>query len=251
MNNNTFKKISSLKYLKYRKKYEEFMLEGKRLVKASLKSKINLTSVYCTDYFKNENKNWIKSFSSHKGFPLKMTQKQCEKLSCTKTPSGIIATYKVKSIKYLDLKITQWIYLDKISEPGNMGKIIRTADWFGFKNIALSSNCVDPFNPKVVRSGMGAHFNITIHNNISLNKFKNSHKIIAADQSGENVSNYKFPKKFVLLLGNEARGVSKKNLKEIHDKIAIQKKGSGDSLNVSSAGSILMYIISNLNSKQK
>ena len=135
------------------------------------------------------------------------------------------------------------IYLDKISDPGNMGTLIRSCEWFGIKNIALSPKCADPYNPKSIRAAMGAHFGVTIHINTDLSIFKKTHRIIAADLSGENASNYEFPNKCVLVLGSEAHGISKKNLDHIEDFIFINKLGTGNSLNVSTAGSILIYLL--------
>ena len=71
----------------------------------------------------------------------------------------------------------KWLYLDKISDPGNMGTLIRSCEWFGIKNIALSSKCADPYNPKTLRAAMGAHFVVSIYPNTDLSIFKNTHKI--------------------------------------------------------------------------
>ena len=139
----------------------------------------------------------------------------------------------------------KWIYLDKISDPGNMGTLIRSCAWFGIKNIALSPKCADPYNPKSIRAAMGAHFVVTIYTNTDLSIFKKTHKIIAADLRGENASTYEFPNKCVLVLGSEAHGISNQNLGYIEDFIFINKLGSGNSLNVSTAGSILIYLLMN------
>ena len=143
----------------------------------------------------------------------------------------------------LDLNNNRWIYMDKISDPGNMGSLIRSAAWFGLKNIALSPGCVDPYNPKVLRSGMGGHFNISIHNNISLSQFCDTHSIIAGEKTGQDSTKFKFPKKCVLVLGNEAHGHTKQNQQYINTYITLKKLGSGESLNVSNAGAILFHLL--------
>ena len=139
----------------------------------------------------------------------------------------------------------KWIYLDKISDPGNMGTLIRSCEWFGINNIALSPKCADQYNPKSIRAAMGAHFGVTIHKNTDLSIFKKTHRIIAADLRGENASTYEFPNKCVLVLGSEAHGISYQNLGYVKDFIFINKLGSGTSLNVSTAGSILIYLLTN------
>ena len=92
---------------------------------------------------------------------------------------------------------------------------------------------------------MGAHFVISLYTNSDLHTFKKTHKIIAADLKGKNASSYTFPDRCVLVLGSEAHGISNQNLDCIEDFIFINKLGSGDSLNVSTAGSILIYLLMN------
>ncbi len=244
---NNYKKIQSLKYLKYRKQYGEFLLEGKRLVQTALDCKTRFSSVFCTDHFKNTNETWIKNLIEKQIVPVIISSKKFEKISFTKSPSGIGAVCKIPKQYVLNLKTDRWLYLDRISDPGNMGTLMRSAAWFGLKNIALSSKCVDPYNPKVVRAGMGAHFKIVIHYNIQLKKFHYTHKIVAGDHRGQIVKEFKFPKKCVLVLGNEAHGLREKNQQYIDHLIGIKKKGVGESLNVASAGSILMYFLSDFN----
>ena len=126
-----------------------------------------------------------------------------------------------------------------------MGTLIRSCEWFGINNIALSPKCADPYNPKSIRAAMGAHFGVTIHKNTDLSIFKKTHRIIAADLRGKNASTYEIPNKCVLVLGSEAHGISYQNLGYIKDFIFINKLGSGNSLNVSTAGSILIFLLMN------
>ena len=149
---------------------------------------------------------------------------------------------EIRSRRRNNLPITQSM-IDKISDPGNMGTLIRSCAWFGIKNIALSPQCVDPYNPKTVRAAMGAHFLVTIQKRIDLTIFKETHKIIAANLDGFSASTYIFPDKCVLVLSNEAHGISDQNQNCIEDYIFIDKIGSGNSLNVSVAGSVLMYLM--------
>ena len=167
------------------------------------------------------------------------------KISNTKSPQEILAVCDIPKQNPVKLTMDKWIYLDKISDPGNMGTLIRSCEWFGIENIALSPKCADPYNPKSIRAAMGAHFGVTIHTNTDLSIFKKTHRIIAADLMGENANAYEFPNKCVLVLGSEAHGISCRNLGYIKDFIFINKIGSGNSLNVSTAGSILMYLLIN------
>ncbi len=240
MTNNTIKKIQSLKRGKYRKEYSQFFIEGKRLVKSALESGGKIENVYYTDAFNNENPGLIQKIEKA-GLSLEqIATKQLEKISFTQSPAGIAAVCNFPHIGNPDVNQHKWLYLYQVSDPGNMGTLFRSAAWFGFTHIALSPDCVDPFNPKVVRAGMGAHFGLSIHSNIELSLFADSHTLIGADHRGNDVSDFKSPEKFVLILGSEAHGLSKDIQGILDQTIAIEKTGFGESLNVGVAGAILM-----------
>ena len=239
MTNNKIKKIQSLRYQKYRKKYGQFILEGKRLIQCAIESKIKIFKILYTDVFAESNKTWFRT--SNKQLFENINEKNFQKISNTKSPSGIAAVCELPEELNPNMKMNRWIYLDKISDPGNMGSLIRSASWFGLNNVALSTGCVDPYNPKVLRSGMGAHFNIDIHNNIPITQFCKTHTIISSQKKGKDLWKFKFPKKCVIVLGNEAHGHTIENQKYFHENITIKKLGSGESLNVSVAGAILFH----------
>ena len=240
MTNNTIKKIQSLKRGKYRKEYNQFFIEGKRLVKSALESGAKMETVYYTDAFKNENQALIQTIENAGLSFEQIAVKQLEKISFTQSPAGIAAICDFPDIGNPYKNQHKWLYLYEMSDPGNMGTLFRSAAWFGFTHIALSSECVDPFNLKVVRAGMGAHFGLSIHSNIELNQFADSHTLIGSDHRGNDLSDFKSPEKFVLILGSEAHGLSKEIQDIIDQTIAIEKTGFGESLNVGVAGAILM-----------
>ena len=143
----------------------------------------------------SKNKEIINKANSLK-IPFKeIPKKELEYLSQTKSPSGILALCFLSKEMKLNLTVKRWYYLDNISNPGNLGTIMRSALWFNFKNIALSKNCVDPYNPKVVRSSMGALFHLSIHRNVNLKEFKEDYKIIGTSQKKSNLNCFKTPKK--------------------------------------------------------
>ena len=238
-----YKTIQSLQNVKYRKIYRKFIIEGKRIIESALNHNIDIGPVFYTNNFFKENKTWLKKILN-KGFLANTIDiKTFVKLSGTKSPQGILTVCDIPKNDPPNLMLSKWIYLDKISDPGNMGTLIRSCAWFGIKNIALSPHCVDPYNPKTVRAAMGAHFLVTIQKKIDLSIFKETHKIIAANLDGLSAQTYVFVDKCVLVLGNEAHGISNQNQNCIEDYIFIDKLGSGNSLNVSAAGSILMYLM--------
>ena len=237
------KTIQSLQYAKYRNTYNKFIIEGKRITESALNQKIKIGPVFCTDNFFRENETWFEKILN-KGVLVKTIDiKTFAKISSTKSPQGILTICDIPKNNHPNLSLSKWIYLDKISDPGNMGTLIRSCAWFGIRNIALSPQCVDPYNPKTVRAAMGAHFLVTIQKKIDLSIFKETHKIIAANLDGLSASTYVFSTKCVLVLGNEAHGISNQNQNWIEDYIFIDKIGLGNSLNVSVAGSILMYLM--------
>ena len=239
----SYKTIQSLRYAKHRKFYNKFVIEGKRIVESALGFHANIGPVFCSDNFLKENKTWIEKHLQKDIIIKTIDKKIFAKISNTKSPQGILTICDIPKQNPIKLTLDKWIYLDKISDPGNMGTLIRSCAWFGIKNIALSPECADPYNPKSIRAAMGTHFIVTLHMNTDLKIFKKTHRIIAADLSGENASAYDFPNKCVLVLGSEAHGISEQNLDYIEDFIFINKLGSGNSLNVSTAGSILIYLL--------
>jgi len=241
----SYKTIHSLRHAKHRKFYNKFVIEGRRIIKSALICNANIDTIFCTNNFLKENKLWIQKYLKKSTLIKTIDKKTFLKISNTKSPQGILAVCNIPKQNRIKLTMDKWIYLDKISDPGNMGTLIRSCEWFGIKNIALSPKCADPYNPKSLRAAMGAHFGLTIHTNTNLSIFKKTHRIIAADLKGENASTYEFPNKCVLVLGSEAHGISNQNLDCIEDFIFINKLGSGNSLNVSTAGSIIIYLLMN------
>ena len=242
MNNQLIKELKLLKQSKYRKIKNQFVAEGKRLVEEAINCGNTVDLLFCTQTFYNKNVNSWQGFLRVGNSIIKViTDSQFKKISSTSTPSGIGALCNIPRSPYIDYKVRKWIYLDKIRDPGNLGTILRSALWFGFKNIILSSKSVDPYNPKAIRSGMGSHFGLNLYQNIRLNDFIETHLIVSGSTCGEDISVFKLPKKYVLVLGNEAHGISKNIVPLIQKSVSIKRLGEGESLNLSSAASILMY----------
>ncbi|MCH7762806.1 MAG: RNA methyltransferase [Candidatus Marinimicrobia bacterium] len=233
------KHIQSLHHRKWRNKHSQFIIEGKRLVQEALNAGELFQSVFYTDEFFQVNKDVIEKISLTLPACQKVGDKEMTAIATTDTPSGILAVCYIPEYSNA-VHGGNWIYLDDISDPGNMGTLLRTSVWFGIQNIVLSKNCVDVYNPKVVRSGMGAHFYLKSFSNQSLKQFKKSHTIIGADQNGNNINDFEIEAPWVLVLGNEAHGLSKNTKVLLDYTISIPKVGYGESLNVAVAGGILM-----------
>ena len=242
MNDRSIKELQLLKQSKYRKIKNQFIAEGKRLVKEAMNCCNTVDLLFSTQTFYNKNKNDWQGFLEAGSTKIEIiTDSQFKRISSTSTPSGIGALCNIPKSPHIDFKVREWIYLDKIRDPGNLGTILRSALWFGFENIILSSESVDPYNPKAIRSGMGSHFGLNLYQNIRLNDFIKTHLIVSGSTSGEDISGFNLPEKYILVLGNEAHGISKNIEPLIQKSVSIKRLGEGESLNLSSAASILMY----------
>tara|TARA_Y100001970_G_C13838890_1_gene653477 strand:- start:176 stop:736 length:561 start_codon:yes stop_codon:yes gene_type:complete len=173
-----------------------------------------------------------------------------KKLSESKNNQGIIAVVNIEAPCQVEYINKNQLIIDSISDPGNLGNIMRSADWFNLKDIYLSENSVDPYNSKVIRSAMGAHFYLNIFEiNIihHIKKLKEKKfKIIGANIKGKGLYDWTIPSKWALVLGNEAHGISNEVNNLIDYNISIPQKGNVESLNVSTAGGIILsHIVSN------
>ncbi|MFQ6677368.1 MAG: TrmH family RNA methyltransferase [Fidelibacterota bacterium] len=233
------KHIQSLFRRKGRKINSQFIIEGKRLVKEALNTGESFQSVFYTNDFSQANKEMVEKISSHLTACQMVNDKEMASIATTDTPSGILAVCSIPEYSNA-VREENWIYLDNISDPGNMGTLLRTSVWFGIQNIVLSKQCVDIYNPKVVRSGMGAHFYLKSISNRPLENFKETHTIIGADQNGNSIYDFEITLPWILVLGSEAHGLSNNTQALLDHIISIPKVGYGESLNVAVAGGIIM-----------
>ena len=243
------KKIRSLNTKKGRDLHDLILIEGKRLISQIVSSKSNINKVWTTEDFYNKNPKLINFLS---GVEVELISSQDLKtITTTQNPSGIIGIMEppAGSIDKMNERI---LILDNIADPGNLGTILRTANWFGINNVVLSEECVDPYNSKVVRSAMGSHFSMNI---VKIDIFRyinqlrsNQFKIIAADlDTNHSIENLELnSNQWALLMGSEAHGLSENIDKLVDYKIKIPQSGKIESLNVSVACGIFLFHISGI-----
>ena len=246
LNANRLKQIQSLKNKKGRVKENLFLIEGKRSLKEYLFESNLIEQVIISNSELLLNKAVMDLCREKKIKTTTIEDKVLKIISDTKAPSGLIGVCKIDLNIKKDFNSDRWIYLHKIKDPGNLGTILRTAAWFNIKNIALSKECVDPFNTKVVRSAMGAHIYLNINQGLTLDDFNgNNFQLFGANQNGQDkLEKSDFDKKIVLCLGGESEGLDELPKEKFDKIISINKIGYGESLNVAIAGSILMKDIS-------
>lgn len=232
LDNKLVKKITSLAQKKYRDEFGEFFIEGMKLVEEATKYNQEIINIlYCPEMI--EYKLDIPA--------LKVSKEIIHKITDTSTPQGIIAVCKIP--KYEIEKKNKLIYLDKVQDPGNVGTIIRTADAFGFDGVMLSKECADVYSPKVVRSTMGSLFHIPIYQDVTVENIKNMENKIYSAVLDTNtfVNNTNICTPFVLVIGNEGKGISTEVRNITDEFIKIDMSGNAESLNASIAAGILMY----------
>jgi len=238
---------SSLLSKKHRRSEKKFLVEGKKSVLEGLNSSYGCEIIFVTHKFVEENEKVISDIDSVGEKMVTLKQKEFQKISDTESPQGIAAAFikpyfSFSTKKFEGDKII--VMLDNISDPGNLGTIIRNCDWFGVNNIFLSENIVDYTNPKVIRSSMGSVFHVNLFECITYEKLDElrliGFEILCANIEGENIFSYQSKKKKILILSSESHGPSEEFVKISDKKITIPKIGSAESLNVASASAVLL-----------
>ena len=169
-----------------------------------------------------------------------------KKVSVTRSPEGVAGVFFLnnETLNLNDIDDPIVVYIEDISDPGNLGTIFRNCDWFGIKNIFLSAESAELFNPKVIRASMGSIFHVNVYENVLFDDIlslkKLNYDFICSDIKGESVFNFKKPERFILFLANESNGPSEKLLSYSDQIINIPGKGRAESINVSSASAILL-----------
>ncbi len=237
------KKIASLKEKKYRERFGEFLVEGALSLEWALSSGYKVCDiVFSSDFVMSEALS-----EKLKGRDLvKVPPHLFAKMADTKTPQGILCTCALPEQGKMP-ETGLFVYCDRVRDPGNLGTIIRTADAMGFDGVVLSPDCVDPFNPKLVRSTMGSLFHIALFDGVDYEMLTSWQSrgfrlvVSALSESAVTPEALTVSEKTVLVMGNEASGVSEAILQKADTVVKIPMAGSAESLNVAAAAAILMY----------
>jgi TrmH family RNA methyltransferase len=243
LSHNQLKHLRSLSVKKYRQEHGQFLIEGDKMVSELLgQSQVNIHAIFALEPWIEKNTRFLRPVSDRL-FPV--TESELGKISALSTPNQVLAVADLpNSACDFDLpKSDLCFYLDGIQDPGNMGSILRVADWFGFPAVYCSPDCVDVFSPKVVQSSMGAIFRVQSWELELAELSKESPEIAVAGAvlDGENVFELELPAKGLLVIGNEGRGISAKNESLLTIRISIPRHPSGraESLNAAVAAGIL------------
>ena len=234
---NKLKWIRNLHSKKFRDSEGYFIAEGEKILAEILEfAPASIFLIVCTQ----ESLEKIKQRDPFDIFIA--SPSEFERVSLLKSPQGILVVLKntLSEEKLLDQNKSTLV-LDNIQDPGNLGTILRTADWFGINQIYCSLNTVDCFNPRVVQASMGSLFRLII-NYGDLSEFlsKQTLPIYGALLEGESCFKGKIKESAILIIGNEGNGISKEIITKIQHPITIPRTGNGESLNVAVACGILL-----------
>lgn len=232
LSKNQIKSITGLKQKKYRLQHGLFVVEGIKTIQEFLQSSFIQHTLYTTESFNIDAKNQEI-----------ISEAELKRISFLKTPNKALAIFKVPSPKPIDhTKLI--VALDDVRDPGNLGTIIRLCDWFGVNDLVCSQETVDCFNPKVIQATMGSitRVNVTYLDLVAFLK-QAKPPIYGTFMDGANIYNMELPRTGVVVLGNEANGISKRVESIVNEKIAIPRFGdlqATESLNVATATAIVL-----------
>ena len=231
---NQIKLITSLQQKKYRKQEQLFFAEGVKVVQELLHSNFELQDLFTTKQdFLTVPKNKVHAIS----------EVELKKISALTTPNTCLAVFKIPKVKEMFEK-GLIVALDDVRDPGNLGTIIRLCDWFGIETLFCSEESVDIYNPKVVQATMGSISRVNVvYGNLEAFLSQTKLPVFGTFMDGKNIYQEKLPKEGIIIMGNEANGISSSVEKLVSDRIAIPRFGNlqvTESLNVATATAIIL-----------
>ena len=238
LSKNEIKDIQSLSHKKFRKALKLFIAEGPKVVEELLEIiPSQIEKIYATA-------EWSPAVTGFEKKLSRVTPEELERISTLKTPNQVLAL-----VRFFDEKPPEGqdfsLYLDTIQDPGNLGTIIRIADWFNIKHVICNEGCADLYNPKVVQATMASIARVSVYYDEEGNWLKNyGGPVYAAALDGRSIYDMEKKMKGVLVIGNESRGISEEVMAFCTEKITIPAKGGAESLNAAVAtGIILSHLV--------
>ena len=244
LTNNRISFVKSLQQKKYRAEEGLFVAEGDKLVREYLQSTLEVEAVYASTDWLQRNGTLIKAPTETVG----ATDKDLTRMSSLVTAPEVMAVVKIPqfTLKTEECSRGLFLILDGIRDPGNLGTIIRTADWFGVNRVIISEDTAEPWNPKVVQASMGSLTRVKIVTR-NLEEFFAEVKhpnVYGTFMDGENVYTSELPKNGLIVIGNEANGIRESSLPFITKKISVPAYNSGvnkpESLNAAIATALIL-----------
>ena len=231
---NDIKYIQSLCHKKFRQQEDLFIAEGPKVVDELLQSEYWVKNIYATS-------DWITHNTHKKVAAVEISEIELSRISALQTPHQVLAVVERKQPGTASVN-TQWtLVLDGLQDPGNLGTIIRIADWFGIKNIICSEDTAELYNPKVIQSTMGSFVRVNLrYEPLSAVLEKAGVAVYGAVLNGENVYASGKKKEGILIIGNEGKGMRNELLPFVTHPVTIPRIGGAESLNAGVATGIIV-----------
>jgi TrmH family RNA methyltransferase len=237
LSKNTVKFIKSLHQKKYRVESGKFFVEGEKSVLEVLQSSFTVDLLLVTQEFATKHAKVLAGVQAEVGY---VTANQLEQVGQYQSNDAALAVVQMKPNQaFTPVKGELILALDEVRDPGNLGTIIRIADWYGIKKLIFSSHTAEFYNPKVIQSSMGSFTRVQFYYGDLIQAFQEwKLPVYGAFLEGESIHQLTNPVPGVLLLGNESQGISKEVEKWVSSKVTIPSFGNAESLNVAIATAI-------------
>ncbi|MBR2441755.1 MAG: RNA methyltransferase [Clostridia bacterium] len=235
-NNPLIKQTAALKEKKARKEQGVFLVEGRKMSMECLASGFEIEHTFLAEDYAGD----VSAFVN----PVWVSNDVFARLSDEKTPQGVLCRVKIPQ-RTLCVPKASCLFLDGVSDPGNLGAIIRTANAAGYNEIYLTEECADPYSPKSVRASMSGIFFTKIYRapRVEILSVLEGTPIVVADMGGENAFSFRAPQKLALVIGNEGNGVSDEVRAKAAHTVKIPMQATQESLNAAVSAGILMYLL--------
>jgi TrmH family RNA methyltransferase len=234
------KLIHSLQHKKFRLKYDKFIVEGLKITKELLAEYSNIVeSIYISN---SDYQSLLAALAGEERICL-ISPSEMKSISQMSTPPGVLSVCRLPEIPEMqkDLSGKKIFYLDGVRDPGNLGTILRIADWFGMEDMLLSPDCADVFNPKVIQASMSSFLRVKTHVLDHQSLILLTGALYVCHMGGKDIRSMPPPAEGVFVLGNESNGVSEFILNKAREVIAVsgEKSLGAESLNVASVAAIV------------
>lgn len=236
------KDIRALATVKGRQEQGAFAIEGDKLAREWLAANAPVNNIVGLESWIAAHGDLIKNHPE--ATIIAVSASELERISTQQTPHSAVIVAPIPAPPD-ELPVAEWcLVLDTIQDPGNLGTIIRIADWFGVSHVVCSHGCADFYNPKVVASAMGGHLRVRLHTAV-LPEFLAACKIpiLAAVLDGVPMESCERPARAALIIGNESRGISQEVLRFATRKVTIPRRGGAESLNAAVSAGILLAVL--------
>ena len=242
LSKNRISQIRKLHVKKFRDESQLFIVEGYKSVEMLCDSDFEVEKIFATEEALHDN-NWLQRHS-----PTLITAEEMSRISTMQTPPELLAIAQQRT-KLPDIPAEERVLaLDHISDPGNLGTIIRTADWFGIQHIVCSPDCVELYNPKTIQSTMGSFAHVYVHKRplaTFLREESARRRILGTFLNGDDIRGLDFRPSDIVVIGNESNGISDEVAQTVTQRItisaAVQDRPTAESLNAAIAAAVVMY----------